>query len=133
MLRFAQEWEDMDSGGLFRLGLNPDTEWDTGILDRLLEIGDGTYLCFAGRDWPDDRYDSRILDRLLEIGNGWNLYYAGRGWSDDRYDSRIAQALMDTKDMRYIAGALGYGYFAWKPERIKDIIMAWQGIGEDDA
>ena len=99
MLRFAQEWEHMDGGELFRLGLDPNIEWDP-----------------------------RIVDRLIEVGDGWDLYLAGLLWPNDRYDSRIAQALMDAKDMFMISGALGDGYPPWPPERIRDLLMAWQGV-----
>ena len=131
MLRFAQEWENMDGSQLVDLGLDPGIEWDPRIVDRLLEVGLGHNLYYAGEGWPDDRYDPRILDRLIEIGDGEDLFHVGRGWSDDRYDSRVAQALMDTKDMDWIKGILGYysNEARWKLERIRDILMAWQGVG----
>ena len=134
MLRFAEDWETMDGFKLYRLGLDPDIEWDPRILDRLIEVGDGGDLYWAGLFWSDDRYDPRILDRLIEVGDGWHLYVSGLYWKDDRYDSRIAQALIDTKDMRYIRAALGEEKLtSWPPERIRDLLMTWQGIGEDNA
>ena len=99
MLRFSEAW----GFGLYLLGRDPDIEWDTGILDS-----------------------------LIEVGSGWDLYLAGMYWPNDRYDSRIAQALLDTKDMEYIRAALGEGgYKPWFPERIRDMLMAWQGTGEE--
>ena len=132
MLRFAEEWEGYQ---LYHLGLDPDIEWDPRIVDRLLEVGYGWGLFYAGKDWKDDRYDPRILDILLDVSESWHLYHVGLRWPDDRYDSRIAQALIDSKDMHYIRAALDKidGMPPWPPERIKDIVMTWQGLGEDDA
>ena len=125
-----------DGWYLYRAGRDwPDHRYNSRIMDSLIEVGDGGDLYWAGREWPNDRYDPRILDRFLEVGDGWDLYYAGRDWSDDRYAPGIAQALIDTKDMRWIRAALGEeeDYKPWSPERIRDMLMAWQGIGEDDA
>ena len=110
MLRFSEDWDHMNGYQLYLLGLDPDTEWDPD---------------------PDIEWDPRIVDRFLEVGSGYYLYWAGVDWSNDKYDSRIAQALMDTKEMDYIRAALGkskYTYIPWSPERIRDIVMAWQGV-----
>ena len=111
-----------------------DDRYDPRILERLLEVGDGEDLYFVGRNWDDHRYDPRVLDRLIEIGDGFYLYWIGRAWSDHRYDSRVAQALIDSKDRLRIKMALGTvsTMEPWKPERIRDLLMTWQGLGEDD-
>ena len=130
MLRFAEEWETMDGFKLYYLGKDLDTEWDPRIVDRFIEVGSGDDLYLAGNNWSDDRYDPRILDRLLEVGDGTYLYWAGRHWSDDRYDPGIAQALLDSNDMYWIRSALGKSKYLipWSPERIRDLLMTWQGV-----
>ena len=135
MLRFSEHWSISDGYTLYLLGRDQDIPWDIRNVDKLLEVGSGWHLHLAGRFWPDDRYDPRILDRLLEVGDGYDLYVSGRDWSNERYDSRVAQALIDTKEMKYIRAALGKSgtYDPWPPERIRDIVMTWQGTGEDDA
>ena len=133
MLRFAEYWEHFNGNELYLLGLNSDIEWDPGIVDRLIEVGDIWDLYRVGIGWVDARYDPKILDRLLLLAEGgWILYRVGRDWPDHRYNSMVAQALLDTKDMTWIEAALGRGGLAvWSLKRIKDLIMAWQGTGEE--
>ena len=126
-----------DAGVLYRMILNwEDERWDPRIMERFLEIADEYFLYHAGAHCPDNRWDPRIRDRLIEIsvtsGRGYDLYRAGAYWDDTRYTPEIAQALVNTKDLHSIKLALTSTSTIidapWSLERIKDILMAWQGV-----